>query len=410
MHSTRADYGDHPSYHPASHSQGAHHRQHHSVQPASHQSHSLSVRRNDPRNSVDFLTGRDSAASRANSTASAFSSDASQSPSVSPRYNLSTVDHPSSSHSAASEARSSHNARTGASHLGSISLPPCRSLLENVDRTMSTSTHTPRHERVYQQETASHHAYTQREGASSPFGHPHATVPRHSYPPHLSDAHSMASCHPRRSEPTSGSFATSNAQHQSQHHIYHQHHQPSIHQQIAHPPPNFSHPNYAGPCVPEQRREPRSSKPRYNKEYTPEQIHFCLYTFIDKKLSWTETLDRYNKLFPSDQNRGTAGLQGVMYRENKVFPCTDKDGNLIYNTTTERFETSCFPIRSQGDKIGLLDRYPDAALDYPWVDEADKQRIWERGMRQKNQRLQARLRQQALESLPSPLSSPGLRE
>ncbi|PHH50149.1 hypothetical protein CFIMG_006121RA [Ceratocystis fimbriata CBS 114723] len=410
---------EHSYYHqtPLQHHQQAPSHNHHKTQFHP----SLKAKNNDPRNSVDFLTGRDTATARANSSASAISTENSHSPSVSPRYNLSSVNHSSTSYFPTAESQAiAHAGEHSKSHTNSVSLPSCKNLLDKVDKSMSFSAPRP--------------GYSHGDSIPpSSYGHPHAAAaPRYSYPPSAPDSSFVAANCPQAGKYVS--FGQSLPPDHPKHPMYHryreqnqqqqgqrQYHQTAHYQYQKHPyhnngvahPPNFSQPSYAASGAPPSQRqhshsrEQRGSKPRYNKEYTPEQIHFCLYTFIDKKLSWNETLDRYNKLFPSDQNRGTAGLQGVMYRENKVFPCTDKDGNLIYNPTTERFETSSFPIRSQGDKIGLLDRYPDAAIGYSWVDDADKERIWDIGMRQKKQRMQARQRQRAMDSLPSPLSSPG---
>ncbi|CAI4217986.1 unnamed protein product [Parascedosporium putredinis] len=81
------------------------------------------------------------------------------------------------------------------------------------------------------------------------------------------------------------------------------------------------------------------------------------------------------------------------YRENLAIPVTDPNGDLMFDENGEQI-VQVSKVRDQPKKIGLLDRYPDRALDYTWVEFKDKQRVWHRGSRHKAQIAAAKLRQQ----------------
>ncbi|KZL79185.1 hypothetical protein CI238_13532, partial [Colletotrichum incanum] len=70
-------------------------------------------------------------------------------------------------------------------------------------------------------------------------------------------------------------------------------------------------------------RRPRrsTSRPHCNVRYTPEQVCCIDYLRDDCRLSWKEVAEKYASVFPGDaeqgHKRGTQGLQGVYYRNNK---------------------------------------------------------------------------------------------
>lgn len=149
------------------------------------------------------------------------------------------------------------------------------------------------------------------------------------------------------------------------------------------------------PCQKKQRKPPTNPTglPRTNRKYTQEQIDFVLYLRVDRKMNWTEVIPAYMRQFPSEVGRTTPGLQGSFYRENLAIPVTDPNGDLMFDENGEQI-VQVSKVRDQPKKIGLLDRYPDRALDYTWVEFKDKQRVWHRGSRHKAQIAAAKLRQQ----------------
>lgn len=118
---------------------------------------------------------------------------------------------------------------------------------------------------------------------------------------------------------------------------------------------------------------------RNNRKYTPEQVDFICYHHVDKKKNWAEVREAYRRYFPSEANRTASGLQGSYYRLNLQVPVTDHNGNLIFNDDGS-LQVKTAKVRDQaGNRIGLLNRYPNRAIEYDWVDEQDKRRIWHIG-------------------------------
>lgn len=126
-----------------------------------------------------------------------------------------------------------------------------------------------------------------------------------------------------------------------------------------------------------QRKRPTyaAGQTRNNRKYMSEQIDFICYHHVDKKKSWTEVRKAYRLYFRSESNRTVSGLQGSYYRRNLQVPVTDHDNNLLFNDDGS-LRVKTFKVRDQaGNRIGLLNRYPDRAIEYDWVDEQDKLRI-----------------------------------
>jgi hypothetical protein len=118
--------------------------------------------------------------------------------------------------------------------------------------------------------------------------------------------------------------------------------------------------------------------PRTNRKYTQEQIDFVLYLRVDRKMTWHDVTPAYIRQFPQEAGRTTPGLQGSFYRENLAIPVIDVNGDLVFDENGEQV-VQVSKVREQPKKIGLLDRYPERAIDYPWVDYKDKSRVWNRG-------------------------------
>ncbi|PKS10306.1 hypothetical protein jhhlp_002057 [Lomentospora prolificans] len=171
--------------------------------------------------------------------------------------------------------------------------------------------------------------------------------------------------------------------------------------QLPHPPLPLSPQRQMAPhadafgCQKKQRKPPTNPTglPRTNRKYTQEQIDFVLYLRVDRKMNWSEVIPAYMNQFPEEVGRTTPGLQGSFYRENLAIPVTDANGDLMFDENGEQI-VQVSKVRDQPKKIGLLDRYPDRAIDYPWVEYKDKHRVWHRGSRHKAQLAAAKLRQQ----------------
>lgn len=129
------------------------------------------------------------------------------------------------------------------------------------------------------------------------------------------------------------------------------------------------------------RRQPTYAEghTRNNRKYTREQVDFICYHHVDKKKPWDEVRDAYTSHFTAEANRTMSGLQGSFYRQNLVIPVTDHNDDLIFDEDGT-LQVKTFKVRDQsGCRIGLLNRYPDRAIEYDWVDEQDKRRIWHIG-------------------------------
>lgn len=117
---------------------------------------------------------------------------------------------------------------------------------------------------------------------------------------------------------------------------------------------------------------------RNNRKYTAEQVDFICYFHVDKKLNWNEVKEAYGRQFPSEGSRTESGLQGSYYRCNLQVPVTDHNNDLIFRDGVLQVKT--LKVREQGGtRVGLLDRYPNRALEYPWVHDEDKRRVWHIG-------------------------------
>ncbi|KAI1854567.1 hypothetical protein JX265_007562 [Neoarthrinium moseri] len=123
------------------------------------------------------------------------------------------------------------------------------------------------------------------------------------------------------------------------------------------------------------RKKPKDT-PHCNKRYTREQMDFIRYLKVDVILTWNEIAHQVQQYFPdSEFERGTQGVQGVYYRQNKNLPVVDLETNALKylpNGHIDRWEKKC---RDQPDKkvYGLINIWPEVALTYPWVKEEHKQ-------------------------------------
>jgi hypothetical protein len=124
-----------------------------------------------------------------------------------------------------------------------------------------------------------------------------------------------------------------------------------------------------------------TGNPRTNIKYSDDEMAFILYMRCDKKLNWDQILAEFKRFFPKT-TRTKSGLQGCFYRQNLTFPLLDEAGNLVFKDDGYTVETFTFKVREQNESnatVGLCYRDPVTAVSKPWVDEADKMRIYKRG-------------------------------
>jgi hypothetical protein len=130
-----------------------------------------------------------------------------------------------------------------------------------------------------------------------------------------------------------------------------------------------------------QRRAPAQRGPNSNTKYTQEQVDYIMYLNADKELEWGDTVSMYMEKFGHIE-RGLSGCQAVYYRANKTIPMTDANGLLVFNKWDDVARQEC-KVReqqqTQGKKLGLLDTYPERAIEYDWVEPSDKARVWDIG-------------------------------
>lgn len=157
---------------------------------------------------------------------------------------------------------------------------------------------------------------------------------------------------------------------------------PHLHQFHGHNGPRLHPPRDAGSRIQKRPRRPASypaGHTRNNRKYTAEQVDFICYFHVDQKLNWNDVTQRYKAQFRSEESRTPSGLQGSYYRGNLQLPVTDNNNDLMFHEDGS-LQVKTVKVRDQaGNKIGLLDRYPNRAIEYPWVYEEDKRRIWHLG-------------------------------
>lgn len=157
---------------------------------------------------------------------------------------------------------------------------------------------------------------------------------------------------------------------------------PQLHQFHGQHSPRLHPSRDAGSRIQRRQRRPASypaGHTRNNRKYTAEQVDFICYFHVDQKLNWNEVTRKYKEQFRSEESRTPSGLQGSYYRGNLQLPVTDHNNDLVF-LEDGTLQVKTVKVRDQaGNKIGLLDRYPNRAIEYPWVYEEDKRRIWHLG-------------------------------
>ena len=76
------------------------------------------------------------------------------------------------------------------------------------------------------------------------------------------------------------------------------------------------------------------------------------------------------------------GIQAKYYRENEHIPTMGDGGLAEFDEDGQRRRRAC-KVREQthieSGRIGLLERYPERAIFYPWVDEEHRRQAEQRG-------------------------------
>lgn len=107
---------------------------------------------------------------------------------------------------------------------------------------------------------------------------------------------------------------------------------------------------------------------------------------VDKGLSWKELEHVYARQFPLDCPRSQQGLNGVYYRCNYNMPALDvATGMPALDPATADVVMTALKVREQGKdggvRRGLLNTWPERAVRYHWVGDADRERAAETGER-----------------------------
>ena len=115
---------------------------------------------------------------------------------------------------------------------------------------------------------------------------------------------------------------------------------------------------------------PEADSKRINQKYTVEEGDYIIYAWHDKKLKWTRIEQEFADLFGRQPRRTASGLQAWYYRMNQRIPVWDREGWLVF-AAEEDLDPKTVSIKcreSQERPLGLAQRYPERAIQYPWVD------------------------------------------
>ncbi|KAK7404196.1 hypothetical protein QQX98_010038 [Neonectria punicea] len=124
---------------------------------------------------------------------------------------------------------------------------------------------------------------------------------------------------------------------------------------------------------------PESESRHINQKYTTEEGDFIIYAWHDKRMKWQRIKQEFAARFGRIPERTVQGLQAWYYRMNQRIPIWDQNGWLVFDNEDE-LEPQHVGIkcreRDNQDKpmepLGLAQRYPERAVNYPWVDQEVK--------------------------------------
>lgn len=124
-----------------------------------------------------------------------------------------------------------------------------------------------------------------------------------------------------------------------------------------------------------------------NQKYTTEEGDFIIYACHDKGDKWVTIQKAFAERFGTTPKRSVQGLQAWYYRMNLRIPVWDDDGRLIFDDE-DAFEPKLVSIKCRErdghgknkEPLGLVQRYPERAIHYSWVEPHMKEqaRDWGR--------------------------------
>ncbi|KAF4963249.1 hypothetical protein FSARC_8717 [Fusarium sarcochroum] len=124
---------------------------------------------------------------------------------------------------------------------------------------------------------------------------------------------------------------------------------------------------------------PESEIRHINQKYTTEEGDFIIYACHDQKMKWQRIKQEFATRFGRIPERTVQGLQAWYYRMNMRIPIWDQDGWLCFDNEDDlepRYVGVKCRDRDSQDKpaepLGLAQRYPERAVNYPWVDPETK--------------------------------------
>jgi hypothetical protein len=114
---------------------------------------------------------------------------------------------------------------------------------------------------------------------------------------------------------------------------------------------------------------------RYDDEpYTEEEGDYILYAYCDRRRAWKEIVEEFTSMFGEKRRRTLGSLQTHFYLMNQRIPEWDKQGFLKFDNEHDLKpkQFSCKSRKVNVKHLGLGERYPERAIHYKWVEEADK--------------------------------------
>ncbi|KAF7563787.1 hypothetical protein G7046_g328 [Stylonectria norvegica] len=130
---------------------------------------------------------------------------------------------------------------------------------------------------------------------------------------------------------------------------------------------------------------PEGENRHINQKYTTEEGDFIIYAWHDRKMKWQRIKQEFATMFGRTPERTVQGLQAWYYRMNQRIPIWDEDGWLCFDNEDDleprQIGIKCRERDSQDkpmEPLGLAQRYPERAINYPWVDPElkHKSRDW----------------------------------
>lgn len=111
-----------------------------------------------------------------------------------------------------------------------------------------------------------------------------------------------------------------------------------------------------------------------NQKYSTEEGDWIIYAMHEEGLKWNACKEAFARRFGTTPHRSVQGLQAWYYRMNGRIPVWDADGWLCFDNEDE-IEPKYVAIKcrsrdavgSSSEQLGLIQRYPERAIQYDWV-------------------------------------------